>query len=200
MGKIMTKGEQTRRKIVEAAAPIFNKRGYDGSSLSDLMKATGLKKGGIYRHFSSKEELAAEAFDYTWEVAWNSRLLHVDEKANGIQKLKQLIANFIEHRSPVPGGCPILNTAIDADDGNLVLRAHVAKALRSWLSRLQTIVDQARTRGETQPGVDPQAVATLIVASLEGALMISRIQRNDDALRRVQAHLKRYLDEEVAAS
>ena len=200
MGKIMTKGELTRRKIVEAAAPIFNKRGYDGSSLSDLMKATGLKKGGIYRHFSSKEELAAEAFDYTWEVAWNSRLLHVDEKANGIQKLKQLIANFIEHRSPVPGGCPILNTAIDADDGNLVLRAHVAKALRSWLSRLQTIVDQARTRGETQPGVDPQAVATLIVASLEGALMISRIQRNDEALRRVQAHLKRYLDDEVAAS
>jgi len=56
----MTKGEQTRRKIVEAAAPIFNKRGYEGSSLSDLMESTGLKKGGIYRHFSSKEELAAE--------------------------------------------------------------------------------------------------------------------------------------------
>ena len=64
----MTKGEQTRRKIVEAAAPIFNKRGYEGSSLNDLMEATGLKKGGIYRHFSSKEELAAEAFDYTWEA------------------------------------------------------------------------------------------------------------------------------------
>ena len=85
----MTKGEQTRRKIVEAAAPIFNKRGYEGSSLSDLMEATGLKKGGIYRHFSSKEELAAEAFDYTWEAAWNARLLHVDEKENGIEKLKK---------------------------------------------------------------------------------------------------------------
>jgi TetR/AcrR family transcriptional regulator, transcriptional repressor for nem operon len=199
-GKIMTKGEQTRRKIVQAAAPIFNKRGYEGSSLSELMEATGLKKGGIYRHFSSKEELAAEAFDYTWEAAWSSRLLHVDEKANGIEKLKQLIANFVNHRSPVAGGCPILNTAIDADDGNLVLRAHVAKALRSWLSRLRTFVDQAQARGETKPGVDSQAVATLIVASLEGALMMSRIQRNDDALRRVQAHLNRYLDGEVAAS
>ena len=72
MGKVMTKGEQRRRKIVEAAAPIFNKRGYEGSSLSELMEATGLKKGGIYRHFASKEELAAEAFDYTWETAWNS--------------------------------------------------------------------------------------------------------------------------------
>jgi TetR/AcrR family transcriptional repressor of nem operon len=200
MGKVMTKGEQTRRKIVEAAAPIFNKRGYEGSSLSELMEATGLKKGGIYRHFSSKEQLAAEAFDYTWETAWNSRLQHVDEKASGIEKLKQLIANFVNHRSPVSGGCPILNTAIDADDGNPVLRAHVAKALRSWLSRLEAFVDEAQARAETQRGVDSQAVATLIVASLEGALMISRIQRNDEALRRVQAHLIRYLDEEVAAS
>src|SRR6266700_3318009 len=164
----MTKGEQTRRKIMEA---------------------TGLKKGGIYRHFSSKEELAAEAFDYTWEAAWNSRLLHVDEKANGIEKLKQLIANFIDYRSPVAGGCPILNTATDADDGNQVLRARVAKALRSWLSRLQTIVEQADEHGETRPGVDPKLVATLIVASLEGALMMSRLQRNDEALRRVQSHL-----------
>src|ERR1700728_892133 len=126
----MTKGEETRRRIVESAAPIFNKRGYQGASLSELMAATGLKKGGIYRHFSSKEELAAEAFDYTWEAAWKARLLHVDEKANGIDKLKELIANFIERRSPVPGGCPVLNTAVDADDGNPILRSRVGKALR----------------------------------------------------------------------
>ena len=196
----MTKGEQTRRRIVEAAAPIFNKRGYEGSSLNDLMEATGLKKGGIYRHFSSKEELAAEAFDYTWEAAWNARLLHVDEKANGIEKLKQLIANFVDHRSPVSGGCPVLNTAIDADDGNSVLRAHALKALRSWVARLQTIVKQAQTRGEAGDGVDPKAVATLIVASLEGALMMSRLERNEEPLRRVQQHLNRYLDSEVAAA
>ena len=196
----MTKGEQTRRKIVEAAAPIFNKRGYEGSSLHDLMEATGLKKGGIYRHFASKEELAAEAFDYTWEAAWNARLLHLDQKANGIEKLKQLIANFIDQRPPVSGGCPVLNTAVDADDGNSVLRARAAKALRSWLSRLQTIVEQARERGETQPGVDPKGVATLIIATLEGALMMRRLQRNDEALRRVQSHLNRFLENEVATT
>ena len=200
MGEFMTKGEQTRRKIVEAAAPIFNKQGYAGSSLNDLMEASGLKKGGIYRHFSTKEELAAEAFDYTWESVWNARLLHVDEKATGIEKLKQLIANFVEHRSPVAGGCPILNTATDADDGNALLRARVTKALRSCLSRLQVIVEQAQKRGETRSGIDPKAVATLIVASLEGALMMSRLQRNDEALRRVQSHLNRYLEKEVSAS
>src|SRR5260370_6001493 len=196
----MTKGEQTRRKIVEAAAPIFNQHGYEGSSLNALMEATGLKKGGIYRHFASKEELAAEAFDYTWEAAWNARLLHVDEKANGVEKLKQLIANFVDYRSPVKGGCPILNTAIDADDGNTVLRARVAKALRSWLTRLQTIVEQAKERGEMRPGVDPKAVATVIVASLEGALMMSRLQRNDEALRQIQSHLSRFLENEAATN
>ena len=196
----MKKGEQTRRKIVEAAAPIFNQHGFEGTSLNDLMEATGLQKGGIYRHFSSKEELAAEAFDYTWEAAWRARLLHVDDKADGIEKLKQLIANFIDYRSPIPGGCPVLNTAIDADDGNAVLRARVAKALRSWVGRLQNIVKQAQERSEIRREVDPKTVATLIVASLEGALMMSRLQRNDEPLRRVQSHLSRYLEQEVAAS
>src|SRR4029077_5690844 len=191
---------QTRKKIVEAAAPIFNRHGYEGSSLSALMEATGLKKGGIYRHFSSKEELAAEAFDYTWDASWKARLLHVEETANGIGKLKQLIANFVELRSPVGGGCPLRTTAIDADDGNPVLRPRVAKALRSWLSRLRAILEQALERGEAQAGVDAKAVATLIVASLEGALMMSRIQRNDDSLRRVQSHLNAYLDSDVAVS
>jgi TetR/AcrR family transcriptional repressor of nem operon len=196
----MTKGELTRKRIVEAAAPIFNQHGYEGSSLNALMEATGLKKGGIYRHFVSKEELAAEAFDYTWEAAWKARLLHVDEKANGIDKLKQLIANFIERRSPVPGGCPVLNTAVDADDGNPILRSRVAKALRSWTGRLQAYVEEAQQQRAAKPNVDPKEVATLIVASLEGALMMSRIQRNDEALRRVQSHLNEYLDKGVAVS
>jgi len=194
----MTKGEQTRQRIVAQAAPIFNQHGFEGSSLADLMEATGLKKGGIYRHFASKEELAAAVFDYSWDVAWQTRMQHVDATAPGIARLKQLIANFIEHRSPVSGGCPILNTAVDADDGNSVLRARVTKALRWWLAQLQSILKQAAKRGEIRPGIDPKTVATVIVAALEGALMMSRLDRNGDALRRVQQHLNRYLDHEVS--
>ena len=60
----MRKGERTRQEIIRRAAPVFNQKGYDGAALSDLMGATGLEKGGIYRHFASKQALAAEAFDY----------------------------------------------------------------------------------------------------------------------------------------
>ena len=195
----MTKGEATRRKIVVAAAPIFNQKGYEGSSLSALMAATGLKKGGIYRHFSSKEELAAEAFDYTWEAAQTARLRGFNERATGPEKLKQMVANFIEHRPSVPGGCPVLNTAVDADNGNPVLRLRVEKALRSWKVRLQKIVKEGKEHGEIRPDVDAKAVGTLIVATLEGALMISRLERSDGALRQIQAHLNRYIDRELAA-
>ena len=60
----MGKGELTRQRIVALAAPIFNQKGYAGTALSDLMRATGLEKGGIYRHFESKQELAEDAFDH----------------------------------------------------------------------------------------------------------------------------------------
>ena len=65
----MRKGEETRHEIIRKAAPIFNQKGYEGAALSDLMEATGLEKGGIYRHFDSKQQLAAEAFDYAWKLA-----------------------------------------------------------------------------------------------------------------------------------
>ena len=196
--KLMTKGEQTRQKIVAAAAPIFNQRGFEGSSMAELMAATGLQKGGIYRHFASKEQLAAEAFDYTWKAAWDIRMQALDGASSKIQQLKLLIANFVEHRGPVAGGCPVLNTAIDSDDGNPLLRERVLKALRSWSGRLQSIVKQAIKAGEAKPDVDPKDVATLLISSLEGALMMSRLERNYDALRRVREQLERYIDREVA--
>ena len=194
----MTKGQQTRQRIVAAAAPIFNQHGYAGSSLADLMKATGLEKGGIYRHFSSKEELAAEAFDYTWAEARRVRLPDADPNDGAIPWLKEVIANFVDRKSPIAGGCPLLNTAIEADDGNPILRARVSKALRAWVTRLEIVVADGLERGELRPDVDPKQVAAIIVATLEGGLMMNRLERGDETLRRIQRHLNGYLDTEVA--
>src|SRR5690348_9978766 len=118
----MTKGDQTRQRIVSEAAALFNKQGFAGSSMSDLMEATGLEKGGIYRHFTCKEELAAEAFDCAWQAASDVRMHDLDSVSDSVDRLKRFIANFVERRSPVPGGCPLLNTAVEADDGNSMMR------------------------------------------------------------------------------
>lgn len=194
----MTKGELTRQRIVEQAAAIFNRRGYESGSLSELMAATGLKKGGIYRYFESKEALAAEAFDYSWTSALETRRPDVDPEADAIGWVKALVDNFVTRRPPVPGGCPLFNTAVEADDGNVALRARASKALRDWRTRITDVLTRAAASGLVPSLVDPRGVATVVIASLEGALMMSRLERNDDALRRVQAHLHSYLDALVA--
>lgn len=196
----MRKGEQTRHEIIRKAAPIFNQRGYEGAALSDLMQATGLGKGGIYRHFESKQQLAGEAFDYAWKIALDTRFEGTDGISNAVDRLKQLVRNFRDRRvGLVPGGCPLLNTAIDSDDGNPQLRARARGALTSWLERLRSIAKEGQSRGEVRSGVDPGEVATLIVGALEGGLMVSRLQRKDDAVDLACRHLEEYLDTKVRA-
>jgi TetR/AcrR family transcriptional repressor of nem operon len=193
----MRKGEHTRQEIIRKAAPIFNQRGYDGAALSDLMRATGLEKGGIYRHFSSKEALAAEAFDYAWRETFDSRIHDLKSISNTVDRLKQLVANFVERRGAIPGGCPLLNTAIDTDDGNSVLRERARMALRGWRSYLTSMIRAGIKAREIRARVDAKKLATLIISSLEGAVMVYRLERNEESLRAVQAHLDNYFETEV---
>ena len=196
----MRKGEQTRQEIIRKAAPIFNQRGYDGAALSDLMRATGLEKGGIYRHFDSKQQLAAEAFDHAWKLAMDARFEGTHEISNAVDRLKQIVRNFRDRRAGlVPGGCPRLNTAIDSDDGNPQLRAKARQALSSWLDRLQEIANEGKRRGEVSHETDAARLAMLIVSTLEGSFMVRRLQKEDDALDFACRHLEEYLETAVRA-
>src|ERR1700675_4056030 len=194
------KGEQTRQEIIRKAAPIFNQKGYDGAALSDLMRATGLEKGGIYRHFGSKQELAGDAFDHAWKIAMDTRFEGTEQIANTVDRLKQIVRNFRDRRTGlVPGGCPLLNTAIDCDDGNPKLRAKARKALSSWLDRMQSIADDGQRRGEIRSDVDSAKLATLIASTLEGSGMLGRLQRNKEPLDLACRHLEEYLETKVRA-
>jgi TetR/AcrR family transcriptional regulator, transcriptional repressor for nem operon len=189
----MSKGQETRQRIIAQAAAIFNQRGYEGCSIQAIMEATGLEKGGIYRHFESKEELAAEAFDYAWTLASTKRHHNLEAIPNHADRLKQHIANFVI-RTGLPGGCPLLNTAVDSDNGNPVLRDRVRKALRDWKTILSQILEEGMNAGTIRAGIDASAAANRIVGSLEGAMLISRIERNDHALRQALDDLDTYVE------
>jgi TetR/AcrR family transcriptional regulator, transcriptional repressor for nem operon len=194
----MRKGEQTRQDIIRKAAPIFNQKGYDGAALSDLMRATGLEKGGIYRHFDSKEELAGDAFDHAWKVAMDARFQGTEKIPNTVDRLKQIVRNFRDRRTGlVPGGCPLLNTAIDSDDGNLQLRAKARQALNSLLDRLRLVAEEGQRRGEVRADVDSVKLATLIATTLEGSIMVSRLQKRNEARDLAVRHLEEYLETKV---
>jgi TetR/AcrR family transcriptional repressor of nem operon len=193
----MGKGEETRRRIVAGAAALFNRRGYEGTSLADLMEATGLEKGGIYRHFASKEAIAAAAFDYAWRSASGARLGDLDQISNSVDRLKHFVANFVERIPAVPGGCPMFNTAVDSDDGNPVLRARARKALRGWLRYLASTTEAGIKAREIRRGTSPKGTAILILSSLEGALIMSNLERDREPLLAIQSHLERWLEAEV---
>ena len=187
------KGEITRQRIVAAAAPIFNQRGFDGTSMHDLMEATGLEKGGIYRHFSGKEELAAEALKYSLKQSVKIRTENVDGTHGAIALLRSLVARFVEKPSSMPGGCPLMNTAIDSDDGNPTLRGMVHEALRDWRTRLIKVISDGICNGEIRTETVPREIANTIIAALEGALMISRLEGNRIAVHDAETMLDKVL-------
>jgi TetR/AcrR family transcriptional repressor of nem operon len=195
----MRKGEETRQKIIAAAAPLFNKQGYAGCVIKDIMAATGLEKGGIYRHFESKEEIAAEAFDYAWMVASAVRQQGLEDIPNQVDRLKQHIARFVM-RSNIPGGCPLLNTGVDSDDGNPILRERVRNALKGWQKMLRSILVEGMEAGTVRRDVDPEKVSRLIISGLEGGMLVSRIEKNEEALRTVMHYLDNYLEQNVRPS
>jgi TetR/AcrR family transcriptional regulator, transcriptional repressor for nem operon len=195
MSETLRKGEQTRQTIIELAAPIFNRRGFTACSLAEIMEATGLEKGGIYRHFAGKDELAEEVFRYSARRAFEARGIGGPEEGDALTRLRLMIARFIDVPSPIPGGCPLLNTAIDCDDGNPALRKLAARAFAAWKRRIRRVIEQGIEEGVIQPATNAESLATVLIATLEGALAITRVERKREALKHAQTFLEGLLDQ-----
>jgi TetR/AcrR family transcriptional repressor of nem operon len=174
---LMSKGEQTRRMIMERAAPLFNQQGYFGVSLSDIMQATELEKGGIYNHFASKEQIALASFDFAWELVQEHMRRVLADKKHAVDRLYAFTDAFLElaNDSLLPGGCPILNTAVEADDALPALRERARSAVDTWRVSLQRIIHKGIARRELRPDTDADAFATLFISTLEGAIMLSKL-------------------------
>ena len=197
----MGKGEQTREMILERTAPLFNQRGYFGASLSDIMQETGLEKGGIYNHFESKEQLALEAFDYALSRIKQHTRAALAGRTHAVERLLIVIGIFKDMvvDPPVAGGCPILNTAIEADDAQPALRERAQWAMDSWRDTIHRIVAKGIARQELRPDVDADALASLLISSLEGAIMMSKLYDDSIHIHRVADYLAHYVKTSLSA-
>jgi AcrR family transcriptional regulator len=196
MVKTTSKGAQTRQRIVELAAPVFNRQGYVGASMRDITSATGLEKGGIYNHFGSKEQLALEAYDYAMSIVTGALARSQDGATEAIDKLTRLIRAFsLSARNPVvEGGCPIMNTAIESDDGHEELRDRARHSMTQWHRLIGRIVKDGKADGTVRADVDPYALASLLTASLEGGLMLARLYDDPSHMDHVVEHLVRHVE------
>jgi len=196
----MSKGERTKARIIQRVAPLFNERGYFGTSLSDIMSATELQKGGIYRHFGSKDELALAAFDFAFGRLSERYAAVIRRHAHTVDRLLALIAvhGDLLDDPYLAGGCPVLNTATESDDAHPALHERARKAMDIWRETLRTTVEKGVARGEMKE-VDADEVASVVIATLEGAVMLSKLYGNAIYLRRAVKHLQDYVKTSVAA-
>jgi len=191
------KASKRRVAILASAAPIFNRRGFAGTSIADILEATSLEKGGLYNHFASKEELAVETFDFAYAkvAAYFSKALSGVEP--GLARVRSYIDAFERYceRPVIEGGCPVINACIEADDALPFLRERVSKAFAAMRGVVRRNLERAVHAAEIDARTDLDQATDFIVASLEGAVLLARGLRSRAHSRNVTAALRAWLDE-----
>lgn len=192
----MNKAEKTRNFIVEKTAPIFNMKGYAGTSLNDITAATGLTKGSIYGNFANKDEVALAAFDYNLKNVASKVEKEINRQKHAKDKLLvyvNIYQNLINGKV-TEGGCPILNTAIDADDTHPALRERAVKAVIAWKNSIVKLVEAGIAAEEINASHNAEQVALTIIAMVEGGIMISRLTAKPAHWDLIMDSLKKYVD------
>jgi len=171
------KSERTRQFIIEKAAPIFNKKGIAGTSLSDLTTATGLTKGSIYGNFKDKDEVAVCVFQYNVDNLTSYLNRAMEKESTCMKKLlaiprayRKLYRTMIEF-----GGCPILNTAAEADDTNQTLCRLTAHAFERLRQTIAGLIEKGKTCKEIRPDAQSSEIAQLIICLIEGGSLLSKV-------------------------
>ena len=174
---IQARSERTRQLIIESAAPIFNKKGYAGTSMSDLTAATGLTKGSIYGNFKGKTDVAVHAFQHNIDLIFDffSKELKVAVSTldkllaypRGFRKIYRMILSY--------GGCPILNTAVEADDTHAVLRKMAVGVLAQWKKSIVCLIEKGQSEGVINSATDASTAAEILIALMEGGSVLSKV-------------------------
>ena len=195
----MSKGEQTRQRILERAAPLLNRHGFQSAPVSEIMRVTGLQKGGLYNHFESKEELALAAFDLLMERI-NRKVMEVHRSHDS--PLAQLIAHvrlIASGGTATEGGCPMANSMVESDDANPALRSRVARVLEQWRCLLTHTVAKGIVSGEIRADVNPDEVATRIICGLEGGHLLRHFYDEGRYLEQMGRFLIEYIERDLRA-
>ncbi len=189
--------ELTRQLIIEKALPIFNKKGYAGASLSDITSATGITKGAIYGNFKNKDEVASAAFERGVAIVTGQIAKRVRAENTAPRKLMAMIEYYAEYinNPPIPGGCPILNSSIEADDNHPFLRSRIIRSIALIKESLAKIINRGKVEGQIKKDVDAEEFAVFFYATIEGAISLSRIEGDGRSYKFVRDYLSKRIAE-----
>jgi TetR/AcrR family transcriptional repressor of nem operon len=190
-------GRSTRDAILDAASRLILVRGYSATSIDDVLRESTVGKGNFYYYFKSKEDLAHAILDRVVR-GFVDRTLEPCFSDPAPSRLGQ-IRCFLDHLvsaqrdSACVGGCMMGNLASELSDVHEGFRARLAEVFGHWERRLTTALAEGQQRGEVVAGCQSAAVAQFLVASLEGAILMTKLTKDIGVMERCVAELKRYL-------
>lgn len=195
-----TKAEQTAEYIIHKVAPIFNKHGYSGTSMSDLTNATGLTKGAIYGNFKNKEELAFIAFKYNVDRVVNAISEELEEINSPIQRLYGLTNFYRRYRTYTIeyGGCPIVNIGVDANHDNEELLARVQEVISKLQYLITKMIVKAIEAGEIKKSINPEKYGRYFFTLIEGAVFMTATMNDDSYLQEMMNRIDETIERELA--
>ena len=187
----------TKARILKQSGQLFNTQGYKATSISDITTATGLTKGAIYRHFKSKDHLEKEALLFLAKTMFDQIRQRIQAQPTAPRKLKALFVFFETYISnpPVKGGCPLLNVSTEVDDGHPVLRKQAVVILDMLRDAIITMLSNGVTYGQLKPTIQKEYYASVIIAMLEGAIMMSKLRGNNEDIKIAIRHLENLMKE-----
>jgi len=193
----MRNSDETIGIILHQAGGLFNSHGYKATSIGHITAASGFTKGAIYRHFKNKEKLEEEALGYLSGIMFENLTKRIKTQNNAGDKLRTIV-NFFESyisKPPIKGGCPLLNVAVETDDGNPHLRRKANSILEVLKNSIAHILAKGVEFGQIRKNTDKNYFATIMIASLEGGIMMSKLTRTDKDIRMVIKHLEGMISE-----
>lgn len=193
-----TKGSQTRRNIIENSLQLFSVKGYYNTSISDILDASGLTKGGLYGHYASKEDIWYAVYDEAVSI-WKGIVFNgIRNDADPLKRIEKFIENDMHDylgADIFEGGCFFLNMLVElsgqsASMSKQILRGFVRLSglLRSWL-------EEADQKGLLQPGLDFKEIANFIIISLNGAAALYISSRDRSILGQTIRQLQTYINQ-----
>jgi TetR/AcrR family transcriptional repressor of nem operon len=187
----------TRELVLEVATRLIHLQGYQNTTLDDVLSASGVGKGNFYHYFRSKEDLGFAILDRVIETFLTRGIdpCFADPDAPRIDQIRCFLGRVREvlEARKCAGGCLFGNLAAELADVHEGFRARLASLFARWNARLTEVLEEARTRGEVTEACRPDAVAHFLVASLEGAMLLTKLTKDISVMDRCVEEMNRYL-------
>ena len=192
------KGIQTRRNIVKQSLQLFTVKGYFNTSISDILGATGLTKGGLYGHFSSKEDIWYAVYDEAVSI-WRSIVFkNVSEIVDPVERIEQTIENDMKDylgAEVFEGGCFFFNMLVELSGQSSSMSRHILKGFVRFSRLLRLWLEEAAEKGMLKPGIDFREAANFIIISVNGAAPLYTASRDPLIWKQTISQLQYYLNQ-----